>query len=255
MIITCPTCATAFNVAAESLGEKGRMVRCSKCGLRWLARSAGPPPPEVPAASAARAPAAHGGPPSPSAAEQPEPWPPPRGAPGEHRAWPLGEPPMDAAPLGDTPPPGRPLAGSGGAGLVGWLLLALLVLALAAAILGRNQIVAMAPQLVPYYRMAGLPLTIESGLEIANLVSTRVTENGKPVLVVSGEIHNISGSDRELPPVRVALLDADRNEIDFGLFDVDRRVLPPGGMTRFEARLVDPPPSAKSFRVTLRDAP
>jgi predicted Zn finger-like uncharacterized protein len=252
MILTCPSCATAFAVAPGTLDEKGRMVRCSKCGQRWHATSiAGQPAAAAPAAPVREAPASPAPaapvPPAALASEASD-------ATGDHAAS-AAAPATDEAPLAHPQLPFLTMRQGRRIGLVAWPVLALVVLAAAAAILGRDQIVAMAPGLIPYYRMAGLPLTVESGLEISDLASARATEDGKPVLVVSGEIHNVSGSDRQLPPVRVALLDADRNEIDFGLFDVERRVLPPGGMTRFEVRLVDPPPSAKSFRVTLRDTP
>lgn len=250
MILTCPSCATSFAVAPGSLGAQGRMVRCSKCGQRWHAAPLAEPPAAnatAPAAAAREAPPAP--PPSPGIGPAEPP------APAAAHAGKAKAPEPEPPPPLHAPPPVPATTRARGIGLAAWPLLALVVLALAAAILGRDQIVAMAPGLIPYYRMAGLPLTIESGLEISDLASTRTVEDGKAVLVVSGEIHNVSGSDRQLPPVRVALLDADRNEIDSGLFDVQRRVLPPGGMTRFEARLVEPPPNAKSFRVTLRDTP
>jgi predicted Zn finger-like uncharacterized protein len=36
MIITCPECQTTYLVTPESLGEKGRNVRCAKCKHVWF---------------------------------------------------------------------------------------------------------------------------------------------------------------------------------------------------------------------------
>ncbi|MBN2751192.1 MAG: zinc-ribbon domain-containing protein [Rhodospirillaceae bacterium] len=49
MIISCPECATKFSIADAVLGERGRKVRCFKCGHAWhqMPEAAAPnmPPP------------------------------------------------------------------------------------------------------------------------------------------------------------------------------------------------------------------
>jgi predicted Zn finger-like uncharacterized protein len=35
MILTCPACATKYNIADSALGEAGRKVRCASCGHKW----------------------------------------------------------------------------------------------------------------------------------------------------------------------------------------------------------------------------
>ncbi len=52
MIISCPECTTKFSIADAVLGERGRKVRCYKCGHTWHqtpenAAPAAPPPPLV----------------------------------------------------------------------------------------------------------------------------------------------------------------------------------------------------------------
>ena len=74
---------------------------------------------------------------------------------------------------------------------------------------------------------------------------------GQPVLVVTGEITNISGQRRDVPPIRVALLAADRRELDHGLFDPPEPALGPGGVARFEVSLDAPPPEASDFSVSF----
>lgn len=37
MLLTCPNCATRYDVPEESLGASGRVVRCGNCGEQWTA--------------------------------------------------------------------------------------------------------------------------------------------------------------------------------------------------------------------------
>ena len=96
-------------------------------------------------------------------------------------------------------------------------------------------------------------ILIQKGFELRDLAVTRKDENGKIVLVVTGRLTNVSSREQSLPPLRVALLDDDRNEIDFDLFDIGQERLPPGASTPFEVKVVDPSPQARSFRVTLAE--
>ena len=125
-----------------------------------------------------------------------------------------------ACPRGVANPRGR---------LTSWLAAALAVLLLAALIAGRNEIAARLPAAVPLYQRLGLSLELPLGMEFRGLASEQRVDEGRPVLVVTGEISNSSSQQREVPPIRVALLDAERRELDFGLFDPPQPALGPGG--------------------------
>jgi Protein of unknown function (DUF3426) len=156
---------------------------------------------------------------------------------------PGGEPASESEPvLARNPGKGR---------LAAWLLAALVVLLLAAALAGRNEIAARLPAAAPLYQRLGLPIELPLGLEFRGLSSLQRLDEGRNVLVVSGEIANISGQQRVLPSIRVALIDADREELDFGLFDPPQPELGPGGRARFEVELGEPPPGAGSFTVSF----
>jgi hypothetical protein len=155
----------------------------------------------------------------------------------------MAEPVPAAAPSG--------LAALRGARLAPWLAGALLVLLAAAAIAGRNQIAAKLPAAASVYQRLGLSLELPLGIEFRDLGSERRIARGQPVLVVRGEITNISGQRREVPPIRVALLGADRRELDHGSFDPPEPALGPGDAARFEVELDAPPPEAKDFSVTF----
>jgi Protein of unknown function (DUF3426) len=140
-------------------------------------------------------------------------------------------------------------------GKAGLLLAGLGVLLIVAVLAGRNEIAARLPTTIPFYQLLGLPLQLPLGMEFRELSSVQRVDAGQPVLVVTGEIANVSGQSRDVPPIRVALLDSDRRELDFGLFDPPRPALGPGDQARFEVQLGAPPPEASDFTVSFGTAP
>ena len=247
MILICPECATRYRLADGAVGPAGRTVRCKACGHRWHAT-----PESVAAAEAAAARSDSAAAVAEAAAARSD-----RAAaaaPSAARAEPPVErlEPIEAAPV--PPPLGHSSGAVGGTGgAIAWLLLVLLILLVAALYIGRNQVVEAIPSLAPIYQKIGLRVAMRSGLELRNLSSSRTMENGRPVLVVSGEVHNTSAQERTLPRIRVALLDDARGEIEFGLFDAAERQLAAGATTKFEAKLLDPPEAAKTYGVSLAD--
>lgn len=233
MIVTCPGCGARFRVDPARLGPTGRRVRCSACGHRWLVR---PEPESAPGPATAS---------EPGPREEAERAPglalvDRDGAPSAH-----GPPPLAAAPPLGQPPSGR------GAAIAGWLVVVLLLLALAGLVVGRNEVVAAFPQALAIYDRLGLPVIARHGLELRNLASRRLEEQGVTVFVVEGEIHNLTRAERPIPPVRVALLDGEGRELGSGLFRAAQPSVAAGAVARFEARMVDPPPLARSFRVAF----
>lgn len=164
-------------------------------------------------------------------------------------------PPPLAPDIASAPLPRASSRNIAGGTLAGWLVVALIVLVLAALVAGRNEIVAQFPATAAVYQRLGLPVRMQLALEFRQLNSEERQEDGRVKFVVSGEIHNVSGQDRQVPPIRVGLLDAARQEIEFGLFDPPQPILPPGGRVRFEAQLSDPPPEARSFTVSFAETP
>lgn len=235
MIVTCPGCGAGFRVDPARLGPDGRRVRCSACGHRWLVR------PEGSGEPAARPLEAAGG---RTEAERPPGLALVQPAPAEAVAG-AAPPPLAAAPPLGEPPSGR------GVAIAGWLVVVLLLLLLAGLVVGRNEIVQSFPQALALYDRLGLPVTARLGLELRNLASRRLQEGGVTVFVVEGEVHNLTRVERPIPPVRVALLDGDRNELDSALFRAEQPSVAAGGVVRFEARMIDPPLVARSFRVAF----
>ncbi|HEY0410444.1 MAG TPA: DUF3426 domain-containing protein [Candidatus Dormibacteraeota bacterium] len=225
MIITCPNCRTGYQIKPLTLGQHGRTVRCTSCGHRWFVRPEGVGKPEA----------------------VPPPIPP---APPE----PVTEPPPEPVPLANAPP--TPAGGEAPArrgGLVGWLLLALVALLLAAAVFGRDQLVSAVPALLPVYQRLGLPVTLHEGLEFAELASARRDSGGAQAVAVSGQVRNTSDHELPVPRLRVALLDDRHHELRSQIFDPPQPTLPPGGTVRFELALPDPPAEARDFTIAFGD--
>ncbi len=142
-------------------------------------------------------------------------------------------------------------ARSGSASLVGWLVGVLVVLVLASAVIGRNEIVAAFPASKLFYQKLGLPVDVQLGLQFEGVTSKRLTEGGVTILVVEGGIVNVTDQDRVVPPIRVTLLDSDRRELRQELFKAKDTQLGPGGKTSFSGRLINPAEQARNFSVEL----
>ncbi len=231
MIITCPSCATRYEIPPENLGAAGRMVRCTHCGHRWFVSPAAAGQPDEADESEAVA--------TDAAADQ--------------RAVP---PPLDRAPdLAKPDPSGRPrrptAAGRSTAATLGWLAVLLFLLILTGLVLGRNELVALAPKTAPLYQRLGLPVTQAIGLELSGIVSERLADDDREVLRITGMVRNVAGTERTVPPLRIALLDADRNEVLATEIEAPQAVLADGASTRFSIDLAEPPPAARNFSVTF----
>ncbi len=238
MVITCPNCRTRFQIPPESLGDRGRNVRCSSCGHSWFvepfARPAPPEPASVPA----------------------EPGLLPENRRSEVPPTPPVELPPSPTPLNMALPREAGRRGErSGKGLIGWLALALLVLLLVAAVVGRNSIVAAFPAALPLYERLGLPVTLELGLAFRDLGSSRRDEPAGSTVVVTGTIVNTAGREVRVPKLRIALLDESQAEIESGFYDPPQQVLPADGTARFEIALENPPDEARDFTITFADRP
>ena len=211
MILTCPQCSTRYHVDPASVGAAGRMVRCAHCGNRWLAK----PPADAPKVIEL----------TPAVAD------------AVPQMWPVAAP--------------EKARSGGSASLVGWLVGVLIVLIAASAVIGRNEIVAGFPASASIYQKLGLPITLRLGLQFEGVTSKRVDERGVAVLVVEGDIINVSEHDRSVPPIRVTLLDGGGRELQQELFKAKDTRLGAGAKTSFSGRLVNPAEQARNFSVTF----
>lgn len=135
--------------------------------------------------------------------------------------------------------------------VVAWLAAGLVVLVLASAVVGRNEVVARFPAAAKIYETLWLPIAARGGLAIEQVTSKQLMEGGVTVLVVEGEIVNQSESARSVPPIRVILLDDGGRQLQGETFSSKDPSLRAGAKTTFTGRLVNPPNQARNFSITF----
>ncbi|HSZ75676.1 MAG TPA: DUF3426 domain-containing protein [Rhizomicrobium sp.] len=228
MIITCPQCETRYQTDASKFMPSGRTVRCAKCGHKWHQE------PETATAPAAA-----------DAVAEVEP-PPVVATAVEEESKPRSNFTAIPTPLAETPEePKRSRLRA----VVGWLGLLILILLIGwAAVTFRQAIVASWPQSASLYAMLGLDANAE-GVAFADVTYARETEDGAPVLAVSGRIVNVGHEELPVPPIRVALTDNDKRELYHWSFSASVATLNPGQAVPFTTRLPSPPPAARHLEL------
>ncbi len=273
MIITCPSCSSRYPVDAASFEPSGRKVRCAKCGHSWhQAPSDGlspAPPAALPVPGTTPRKKIFGEKPSPAKAVGEDVQPPPAfddddeivfadtatsaGEASASPAPPVTGPVSRAADIGNrfraeirraaTMRRGKALA------TAGWVLLVLFVAGtLGAGYAFRHEIAAFWPATAKLYAVAGEPINLR-GFEFRNVGYERQTEEGLPVLAITGDVANVSGARSQIPRLRIALLDDARTELYHWTFALSQQELPPGEVTSFVTRLSSPPPEARDIEV------
>jgi predicted Zn finger-like uncharacterized protein len=238
MILTCPDCATSFVVDDSLVPPAGRKVKCSNCGLRWMAR------PEADEADEPDEPddVVPVEPEEFAAADEPA-------EPAEEEPAPVAvadEPPAEVVPLKprrSLPPPrprsdGRVMVWAGAAAVAAGVI--------AAAMVFRAQVVELWPASSAAY--AGL------GLDVGGLVLEQVQVqpgfvDGRPILSVKGAIRNRRGEDLAAPPVRLTLLDRAGKPVGAELARPLHAVVPAHAVRHFVLSIADPPPTARDLEV------
>jgi predicted Zn finger-like uncharacterized protein len=241
MILSCPSCKTRYNVDPAAL-RGGQSVRCVRCGNTWHQD----PPDDLPIVI------------------DPEPIPEPDFDPGsdadpapdqdmdddfEEEAADKSVEVPDVVQRRPAPEPTRKV------NPLGWIIFAGVVVAfLATAVFFRNGIVAAWPPAVPLYETLGLSVETPSfGLELRKLNSSQTFDGDIPMLLVTGQVVNVSEEARVVPRVRIGLTNEAGREIYHWTFVVPDRELQPGSSTGFSTTLASPPEAAKHLAVTFVD--
>lgn len=248
MIITCPNCATRYQVPDAAISDVGRKVRCRSCRFTWFMD------PEGPLDGKTLDPAAD----EDGLADDPdidveadagvEDFITDSTADIESAAGPAAQvaPRQKAAP--------RQKGGSSrGGDWKGWLALAAcLTLIFTGFYEYRQSVVAAWPATARLYGLVGLQVNA-LGIEFANLRVERDFDNGLPVLSVAGEVVNVTGQTRAVPRLRLGLRDRTEREIYHWTVAVTSDPLKANGRAKFSTRLAAPPQEAMA--VFLRFEP
>ncbi len=135
---------------------------------------------------------------------------------------------------------------------VGWMALALaLLIVVAGGLAARESIVSAWPAAARLYHALGFQMASNEahGLRFRNVERRETVESGVAILVITGEIENISPELQAVPAIRVALLDADDRELHHWTFAAEHDALDAGGATAFTTRLTGPPQGAKNLSI------
>lgn len=224
MQITCPTCATRYQLPDHSVPASGRKVKCRTCGHIWTQY--------------------------PPAAVDDEPF--------ERTA--LYSPQDDmltevrpmrdfaAAPsyhADDSPPPAPAKAKRRLPG-IGWIALAASVVALiGGGAVARHQLVHLWPPANLLYQTVGLGVAPPgAGLQLQNSRSEQRQEGGAAILVVEGQIVNVTDKPLKVPRVKAVAMDSSQKPLQTWIIEASASSLMPGEIATFFSAQRDPGPAA-----------
>lgn len=129
-----------------------------------------------------------------------------------------------------------------------YLILLLGSAILAMFFLGREQVVRTVPDSAGLYERLGLPVNLR-GVEFRDVKGANEIVDGVVVLVVEGQLVNISGRPVELPRLRLSVRDAAGKEIYTWTATAPKPRLDAGEAVPFRSRLASPPPDGTSVEV------
>ena len=126
---------------------------------------------------------------------------------------------------------------------------------MAGGIFAREYVIEAWPSTARLYERLGLSTpSYESVLSVRNAKSSYQAEDGRQVLVVQGEVLNISTSLQTVPKLRASLRENGR-EVQTEIFQAAQSRLLPGEVASFVTRFREPSPSATELTITFTDKP
>ena len=232
MILTCPSCGTRYRADPANFSAPGRNVRCAKCGNVWFQ-----PAPEPEPATAANVP-------EPARLALP-------GSSESQTSGGWGE--RSGSRANEEQGSGDWRQRIADAGLQPVAIIAVLVFIAAlgwAAQHYRQAVVRLWPESARFYTAVGLPVNVGS-IAIQDVDLRQETQDGTPVLSVTGRLVNITDRDQPIPRLRVVVFDHTRRELYRWTFDPGFASLAAGAEHDFGTTLPNPPPDAQSVNVNL----
>jgi hypothetical protein len=130
--------------------------------------------------------------------------------------------------------------------LAGLVLASLIVL----TAMFRTSIVQVWPKAASAYALVGLAIN-PTGLVFEKVKAVRVLQDGHAALRVSGAVRNIEDEPRDLPPIRIALLDPQGKEVMVQIGRMDGVTIPPRQDRFFATVLIDPPTQSRDLSLTF----
>ncbi|MCF8483182.1 MAG: zinc-ribbon domain-containing protein [Rhodospirillum sp.] len=149
------------------------------------------------------------------------------------------------------PRPRRQKRGGGVLNVLIVLLLALWAVALG-LYFGRTILVEYVPSLAVLYEKLNIKVEgARKDLTFQNVVSTMETTGDGRVLIVRGLLTNATDENREVPDIRLVVVDGDDKELSQVVAPPPQAVLAPGDKVSFEVRMENPSQLAQNFLVNF----
>lgn len=219
MILSCPSCATGFQIDDSHIGPDGRMVRCSVCKHTWRAEKAAEP---IELKVAVK--------PKVETTEDLK----------EVKAKKL---PKKYREFVEDQKRQKAMAAQGYV----WAALAgSMILALALAFVFRVNIVRTAPALAGAYESVGLRVN-GTNLEFESFSAESNFKGGRFVVTVKARIKNLSNKPTPVPPVKVELSDASLAKFDTQTMNSDGLVIGPKSTQTMVFDVKDPKNLARNI--------
>jgi predicted Zn finger-like uncharacterized protein len=101
--------------------------------------------------------------------------------------------------------------------------------------------------------MLGMKQQLSELLEIRDVHSKRRKEGNDDILVIAGDVGNISDDMQMVPQIRVSLFDAADAEVQFVIVNTVDKEVEAGGTSPFEATIKNPVSTARRLEVTFME--
>lgn len=257
MILTCPECATRYEADAAKFPAAGRKVRCAKCGHVW--HQAAPVQVDEALFEPVKAPIAE---PVLEAKQPPKEVKVQDISPAEAVATirrSAREQKPEPVVAEKTPTRAKMPKMFGGAMKVagtvfGWVaLIGVILIICFSTAMYRQQIVSAWPKSASLFAKLGMGVNAR-GLEFIDVHHASQVEDGQPVLLITGQLKNVSNRIEKVPPIRVVLSDKALHPVFAWEFVPNKHVLAPGSVVAFHTRLSNPPAAALHVDMRLSGA-
>lgn len=226
MIVTCPSCQAKYRVDQAALESRGGRAKCAACAHVWTVEDE---------ALTLMEPVA-----PPEAAPAPEPEPEPQPS--------LRDKPHAAIRARADAQRRKARLAAEGAGWAG--VAACLAIVLTGAVFFRVDVVETWPRAAGAYAAVGLDVNA-LGLEVAGLDARMDEAEGAPVLIVEGEVRNITGRERPAAPLRAHVLDPQGEVLAEWSVMLETARFAPGAVERFRTTFPAPPEAGARVEVVL----
>ena len=244
MIITCPDCSTRYNVADDSIGPKGRNVRCSNCNNTWFVSS----DPEVMALHENKIDVIEALPDDTPSNDYEK---------AEHdfhetdgyRSDPAKGAHVEFRDKVDRERRNRRLAS---VSMIWVVTLGILLFAAILVFTMRQTIVDRFPATASIYQAFGINVK-KSGLDFESPATRNLMLEGKPVLVVNGAVINRSNEAQHVPMIKLSIFDKSGDIITEWMVEPSKSRLDPEERLEYTSQLPDPPVDADGLKYEFTD--